>query len=113
MTPPCKTQTDGDGEPPWQPDVRGEFPAGAPCARTPSPKELAVSRIPVRSPDATGSPGAGEVRAHRGAVVTMLDTSAIEGALLFAGLLEADTLFHAVDLMTEGPSPRAQAIPPV
>jgi len=91
--------------------LRGEFAAGAPLRQDAIAKELAVSRIPVREAlMQLEAQGLVKFEAHRGAVVTMLDASAIEELFYLRALLEADTLFHAVDLMTEETFAQAQAI---
>ena len=70
-----------------------------------------MSRIPVREAlMQLEAQGLVKFEAHRGAVVTMLDASAIEELFYLRALLEADTLFHAVDLMTEETFAKAEAI---
>ena len=111
MTPPYKTRTQMVMENLRGRILRGEFPAGAPLRQDAIAKELAVSRIPVREAlMQLEAQGLVKFEAHRGAVVTMLDASAIEELFYLRALLEADTLFHAVDLMTEETFAKAQAI---
>ncbi|CAJ1783920.1 HTH-type transcriptional repressor RspR [Aeromonas salmonicida] len=111
MTPPYKTRTQMVMENLRGRILRGEFPAGAPLRQDAIAKELAVSRIPVlEALMQLEAQGLVKFEAHRGAVVTMLDASAIEELFYLRALLEADTLFHAVDLMTEETFAKAEAI---
>ena len=111
MTPPYKTRTQMVMENLRGRILRGEFAAGAPLRQDAIAKELAVSRIPVREAlMQLEAQGLVKFEAHRGAVATMLDASAIEELFYLRALLEADTLFHAVDLMTEETFAQAQAI---
>ncbi|EKB21737.1 hypothetical protein HMPREF1168_01289 [Aeromonas veronii AMC34] len=111
MTPPYKTRTQMVMENLRGRILRGEFPAGAPLRQDAIAKELAVSRIPVREAlMQLEAQGLVKFEAHRGAVVTMLDASAIDELFYLRALLEADTLFHAVDKMTEATFAQAEAI---
>ncbi|MGY3867070.1 GntR family transcriptional regulator [Aeromonas bivalvium] len=91
--------------------LRGDLPAGAPLRQDAIAKELAVSRIPVREAlMQLEVQGLVKFEPHRGAVVTRLDPDAVAELFYLRALLEADTLFHAVDLMTEETFVNAQAI---
>lgn len=91
--------------------LSGELPAGAPLRQDALARELKVSRIPVREAlMQLEAQGLVKFTAHRGAVVTALDSSTIDELFYLRALLEADTLFHAVDLMTEATFVDAEAI---
>ena len=101
MTPPYKTRTQMVMENLAAGYCVGEFAAGAPAPGRHRQGAGGEPHPGAGSPDATGAQGLVKFEAHRGAVVTMLDASAIEELFYLRALLEADTLFHAVDLMTE------------
>ncbi|MDO2948633.1 GntR family transcriptional regulator [Aeromonas simiae] len=91
--------------------LSGELPAGAPLRQDALARELMVSRIPVREAlMQLEAQGLVKFAAHRGAVVTALDAAAIDELFYLRALLEADTLFHAVDLMTEATFAEAESI---
>lgn len=91
--------------------LSGELPAGAPLRQDALARELRVSRIPVREAlMQLEAQGLVKFTAHRGAVVTELESSTIDELFYLRALLEADTLFHAVDLMTEATFAEAEAI---
>ncbi|MFM4719574.1 GntR family transcriptional regulator [Aeromonas bivalvium] len=111
MSPTYKTRTQMVADSLRTRILRGDLPAGAPLRQDAIAKELAVSRIPVREAlMQLEVQGLVKFEPHRGAVVTRLDPDAVAELFYLRALLEADTLFHAVDLMTEETFVNAQAI---